>query len=99
MRLTNNVDFPYLLLLVSGGHSQILIAEGPFSYKLLGSTIDDAIGEAFDKTAKLLGFPYPGGPHIEREALKADTRRYDLPRPLLKHTALQLKCSFSFIWA
>ena len=65
-RLTDGLEFPYLLLLVSGGHSQILLVEGLGTYRRWGTTIDDALGEAFDKTAKLLGLPYPGGPASER---------------------------------
>lgn len=68
VRLTNGVDFPYLLLLVSGGHCQLLIAEGVGRYRRLGTTIDDAVGEAFDKTARLLGLGYPGGPAVEQAA-------------------------------
>ena len=68
VRLLDDVPFPYLLLLVSGGHSQLLVVEGVGKYKRLGTTIDDAVGEAFDKTAKMLGLGYPGGPAVEREA-------------------------------
>ena len=81
-RLTGQADFPFLLLLVSGGHTQILRVGGVGDYQRWGTTIDDALGEAFDKTAKLLGLPYPGGPAVEREALKGDPRRFALPRPL-----------------
>jgi N6-L-threonylcarbamoyladenine synthase len=81
-RLTDGVDFPYLLLLVSGGHTQLLAVEGVGRYRRLGSTIDDALGEAFDKTAKLLGLPYPGGPNVERAAAQGDPERFRLPRPL-----------------
>jgi len=70
------------VLLVSGGHSQFLTAEGIGDYRRLGTTIDDALGEAFDKAAKLLGLAYPGGPEIERAALSGDPARFDLPRPL-----------------
>jgi N6-L-threonylcarbamoyladenine synthase len=80
--LTDRVAFPYLLLLVSGGHTQLLAVEGVGSYRRLGTTIDDALGEAFDKTAKLLGLPYPGGPNVERTAREGDPRRFPLPRPL-----------------
>jgi N6-L-threonylcarbamoyladenine synthase len=82
-RLTDNVAFPYLVLLVSGGHSQFLAAEGVGSYRRLGTTIDDALGEAFDKAAKLLGLPYPGGPEIEKAAAVGNPARFDLPRPLV----------------
>ena len=71
-RLTNQLDFPYLLLLVSGGHSQILIVKDVGSYKLLGTTLDDAVGEAFDKIAKLLGIDMPGGPNLEQLAIRGD---------------------------
>lgn len=86
-RLSDDVAFPYLLLLVSGGHTQILVVEGVGQYKRLGTTIDDALGEAFDKTAKLMGLPYPGGPEVEKIALECqDTesalRRFPLPRPM-----------------
>jgi len=81
-RLTDHVDFPYCLFLVSGGHTQILAVRGVGDYVLLGNTMDDAIGEAFDKTAKLLGLPYPGGPQVEQEAKNGDPHRFALPRPL-----------------
>lgn len=81
-RLTDQVDYPYLLLLVSGGHSQILCVNGPGSYERWSSTIDDAVGECFDKTAKLLGLPYPGGPSIEARAVDGDPERFRFPRPL-----------------
>jgi N6-L-threonylcarbamoyladenine synthase len=82
-RLTDGLAFPYLLLLVSGGHSQFLAVEGVGDYRLLGSTIDDALGEAFDKAAKLLGLAYPGGPEIEVAAKRGNGARFALPRPLL----------------
>ncbi len=81
-RLTDDIAFPYLLLLVSGGHCQLLIVEGVGRYVRLGTTIDDAAGEAFDKSAKLLGLGYPGGPLIERAARGGDAARFDLPRPM-----------------
>ncbi len=81
-RLTDDVSFPYLLLLVSGGHCQLLIVEGVGRYVRLGTTIDDAAGEAFDKSAKLLGLGYPGGPLIEQAARSGDGARFDLPRPM-----------------
>jgi len=82
-RLTDGVAFPYLLLLVSGGHSQILRVDGVGQYKRIGTTIDDALGEAFDKTAKLLQLGYPGGPAVEKMAMDGDPRRIVLPRPLI----------------
>jgi N6-L-threonylcarbamoyladenine synthase len=78
-----NLTFPYLLLLVSGGHCQVLLVEGVGRYRRLATTIDDAAGEAFDKTAKLLGLGYPGGPAVERSALSGDPKAVPLPRPLL----------------
>jgi N6-L-threonylcarbamoyladenine synthase len=81
-RLTDGVDFPYLLLLVSGGHSQLVAVNGVGDYRRLGSTVDDALGEAFDKAAKLLGLPYPGGPRVELAAEKGDPTRFDFPRPM-----------------
>ena len=81
-RLTDGVGFPYLLLLVSGGHCQLLVVEGVGGYRRLGTTIDDAVGEAFDKTAKLLGLGFPGGPAVERAAAAGDPRALPLPRPL-----------------
>ncbi len=91
-RLSDGIDFPYLLLLVSGGHCQLLVVDGVGRYRRLGTTIDDAVGEAFDKTAKLLGLPYPGGPAIERLARDGDPRRFRLPRPMLGRPG----CDFSF---
>ncbi len=81
-RLSAGVEFPFLLLLISGGHCQLLAVEGVGRFKLYGSTIDDAVGEAFDKTAKLMGLPYPGGPRIEELAKGGNPRRFALPRPL-----------------
>jgi N6-L-threonylcarbamoyladenine synthase len=78
-----DLQFPYLLLLVSGGHCQLLLVEGVGAYRRLATTIDDAAGEAFDKTAKLLGLGYPGGPAVERAALRGDPRAVPLPRPLV----------------
>jgi len=91
-RLVGDIGFPYLLLLVSGGHCQLLIVEGVGRYRRLGSTIDDAAGEAFDKTAKLLDLGYPGGPAIERLARDGDPGRFELPRPLTGRPG----CDFSF---
>lgn len=81
-RLTNGLDFPYLLLLVSGGHTQIVLVSGVGSYERWATTIDDALGEAFDKTAKLIGLPYPGGPNVEKAAASGDARRFAFPRPM-----------------
>lgn len=78
-----DLDFPYLLLLVSGGHCQLLLVKGVGEYRRLATTIDDAAGEAFDKTAKLLGLGYPGGPAVERVAIDGDPRAVPLPRPLM----------------
>ena len=82
-RLVGNAAFPYLVLLASGGHTQILAVKGVGDYDRLGATQDDAIGEAFDKTAKLLGLAYPGGPAIEAAAAEGDPERFALPRPLM----------------
>ncbi|MBS0469910.1 MAG: tRNA (adenosine(37)-N6)-threonylcarbamoyltransferase complex transferase subunit TsaD [Proteobacteria bacterium] len=81
-RLTEGVEFPYLLLLISGGHCQLLAVEGVGKFKLYGTTIDDAVGEAFDKVAKLLRLPYPGGPRLEEAARQGNPKRYALPRPM-----------------
>jgi N6-L-threonylcarbamoyladenine synthase len=82
-RLTDAIEFPYCLFLASGGHTQIVAVLGVGKYVRLGTTVDDAIGEAFDKTAKLLGLAYPGGPEVEREAKNGDPQRFILPRPML----------------
>ncbi|MGY6569342.1 MAG: tRNA (adenosine(37)-N6)-threonylcarbamoyltransferase complex transferase subunit TsaD [Salinarimonas sp.] len=82
-RLTDGIAFPYLLLLASGGHTQLIAVRGVGDYVKIGGTIDDAIGEAFDKVAKLLGLPYPGGPHVEDAAKRGDPQRFHLPRPML----------------
>jgi N6-L-threonylcarbamoyladenine synthase len=81
-RLTDGLDFPYLLLLVSGGHTQLVLVTGVGAYERWASTIDDALGEAFDKTAKLLSLPYPGGPSVEDAASRGDPTRFRFPRPL-----------------
>ena len=81
-RLTHGATFPYLLLLISGGHCQLLGVLGVGAYRLYGTTIDDAVGEAFDKTAKLLGLAYPGGPEIEKLAAHGNPKRYVFPRPM-----------------
>jgi len=83
-RLTDGLDFPYLLLLASGGHTQIIGVLGVGEYRRLGTTVDDAIGEAFDKVAKMLGLPYPGGPQVELAAALGNPRRFDFPRPMLR---------------
>lgn len=91
-RLTDNVTFPYLMLLVSGGHCQFLIAKDVEEFQRLGGTIDDAPGEAFDKTAKILGLSQPGGPAVQAEAALGDPRRFGFPRPLLDRPG----CDMSF---
>ena len=92
-RLTDQIAFPYLMLLVSGGHCQFLIAHGPEEFTRLGGTIDDAPGEAFDKTARLLGLPQPGGPSVEAEAKSGDPKRFAFPRPLLDRPGCDLSFS------
>ncbi len=92
-RLTDDLAFPYLVLLVSGGHCQFLAVEGPARFRRLGGTIDDAAGEAFDKVAKLLGLPQPGGPAIERAAASGDAARFAFPRPLLEREGADLSFS------
>lgn len=92
-RLTDGIVYPYLMLLVSGGHCQFLAVEGPETFHRLGSTIDDAPGEAFDKIAKLLALPQPGGPHVEREAASGDPSRFRFPRPLLDRPGCDLSFS------
>ena len=91
-KITNKIKFPYLLLLISGGHTQYLEVNGVNKYKRLGTTIDDALGEAFDKTAKLLGIEFPGGPKIEEWAKKGDENYFKLPKPILKTGG----CNLSF---
>ena len=91
-RLTDQIDYPYLMLLVSGGHCQFLLVEGTDEFTRLGGTIDDAPGEAFDKTARLLGLPQPGGPSVEAEARMGDAARSAFPRPLLDREG----CDMSF---
>ena len=81
-RLTDTIAFPYLLLLVSGGHTQLVAVKGVGDYMRLGATVDDAVGEAFDKIAKMLGLPYPGGPLVERHAAEGDPERFAFPRPM-----------------
>ena len=91
-KLNSKITYPYLLLLISGGHSQYLNVYGLGKYKRLGTTIDDALGEAFDKTAKLLGIEFPGGPQIEILAQKGDPNKYDLPKPIFNKGG----CNLSF---
>ena len=91
-KLNSKLKYPYLLLLISGGHSQFLNVQGLGKYKRLGTTIDDALGEAFDKTAKLLGVEFPGGPQIEILAKKGDPNKYDLPKPIFNKGG----CNLSF---
>ena len=92
-RLTDGVKFPYLLLLVSGGHTQILLVRGVGDYQRWATTIDDALGEAFDKTAKLLGLPYPGGPNVERVAKSGNGNAHAFPRPLQGRETLDMSFS------
>jgi N6-L-threonylcarbamoyladenine synthase len=82
-RLTDKLEFPYCLFLASGGHTQIVAVAGVGNYVRLGTTVDDAMGEAFDKVAKMLGLPYPGGPEVERAARGGDPKRFAFPRPML----------------
>lgn len=91
-RMFEHIEFPYLLLLISGGHSQFLITEGVGKYKRIGTSIDDALGEAFDKTAKMIGLSYPGGPKIEKLAEKGDPNFYKLPKPIFNNPG----CNMSF---
>ena len=90
--LNSKIKFPYLLLLISGGHSQFVSVEGLGIYKRLGTTIDDAVGEAFDKTAKLLGIEFPGGPQIEKYAEKGNPNKFILPKPIINRGG----CNLSF---
>lgn len=96
VRMTDATAFPYLLLLVSGGHCQLISVNGLADYHCLGTTRDDAVGEAFDKAAKLLRLGYPGGPEIEARALSGDPTKFDLPRPLLRSSDATTACDFSF---
>jgi N6-L-threonylcarbamoyladenine synthase len=91
-KLNSELNYPYLLLLISGGHTQFLSVQGLGSYKRLGTTIDDAVGEAFDKTAKLLGIEFPGGPQIEVYAKKGNPNKYLLPKPIFHKGG----CNLSF---
>ena len=94
-RLTNDLEFPYLLLLISGGHCQILFANGVSNYEKIGETIDDALGEAFDKVAQMLDLPYPGGPSVERLAKDGDEKRFKFSRPLIGDKNHLFNFSFS----
>ena len=91
-KLNSKLDYPYLLLLISGGHSQFLSVQSLGRYKRLGTTIDDALGETFDKTAKMLGIDFPGGPQIEILASKGNPKKYDLPKPIYNKGG----CNLSF---
>ena len=91
-KLVTKLDYPYLLLLISGGHSQYLSVQGLGKYKRLGTTIDDALGEAFDKTAKLIGIEFPGGPLLEKFAEKGDPEKFQLPKPIINKGG----CNLSF---
>ncbi len=90
--LHSKLKYPYLLLLISGGHSQYLSVNGLGNYKRLGTTIDDALGEAFDKTAKILGIEFPGGPKLEKFAEKGDPNKFELPKPIINKGG----CNLSF---
>ncbi len=92
-RLTDALEFPYVLLLASGGHTQLVGVLGVGEYRRLGATVDDAIGEAFDKVAKMLGLPYPGGPQVERAAAQGDPSRFDFPRPMLRRPSADFSLS------
>ena len=92
-RLTNQISYPYLMLLVSGGHCQFLLVKGPKDFERIGGTIDDAPGEAFDKIARLLGLPQPGGPSVEKCSISGNPYRFQLPRPLLKRSGCDLSFS------
>ena len=91
-KLNSKLEFPYLLLLISGGHTQFLSVESLGKYKRLGTTIDDALGEAFDKTAKIIGIEFPGGPKIEKYAEKGNKHRFKLPKPIFNRGG----CNLSF---
>jgi len=91
-KLHSKIEYPYLLLLISGGHTQYLSVNGLGNYKRLGTTIDDALGEAYDKTAKLLGIEFPGGPKLEKFAKKGDPNKFELPKPIINKGG----CNLSF---
>jgi N6-L-threonylcarbamoyladenine synthase len=86
-------EYPFVALLVSGGHTQLVRVDGLGEYALLGESLDDAAGEAFDKTAKMLGLPYPGGPHVARLAEHGDPGRFEFPRPMVKQGGLDFSFS------
>ena len=86
-------SFPFLTLLISGGHCLLINSQSLGSYQIIGQTLDDAVGEAFDKVAKLLGLPYPGGPHIEKIALNGNPKAYDFPRPMIHSDNLDMSLS------
>ena len=93
-RMNRAIDFPFICLLVSGGHCQILLAKDYNKFKVIGETLDDAVGEAYDKIAKILGYNYPGGPIIEKLALKCKGRyHFNLPKPLIKDKSNNLSFS------
>jgi len=92
-QINDKVSFPFLLLLISGGHTQFYIVNNIGSYKLLGSTVDDSVGECFDKVAKMIGMPYPGGKYIELKAKGGDKNRFNFPQPLLKKNNLDFSFS------
>lgn len=94
-RLTNNVNYPYLLLLISGGHCQIINVKNFSNYQKIGETIDDALGEAFDKVAQMLGLPYPGGPALEELAKKGNENRFNFSKPLIYDKNHLFNFSFS----
>lgn len=91
-RLSDTTEYPFLLLLVSGGHCQFVAVQGLGKYKILGATMDDAVGEAFDKVARMLGLSFPGGPQIEKYAKRGDANRFDFPKPIYH----QKNCDMSF---
>ncbi len=92
VRLLHTVEFPFLLLIISGGHCQFLVAQDVGKYIQLGTTLDDSLGETFDKVAKMLGLEYPGGPIIEKKAIKGDSKKFNFPRALIRRPG----CDFSF---
>ncbi|MFN9959090.1 MAG: tRNA (adenosine(37)-N6)-threonylcarbamoyltransferase complex transferase subunit TsaD, partial [bacterium] len=89
----SGLRFPFLALLVSGGHTQIMQVDGLGQYQMLGETIDDAAGEAFDKSAQLLGLGYPGGPEIARWSSQGNSKRVELPRPLVERPSVDFRCA------
>ncbi len=93
VQINNEVSFPFILLLITGGHTQLYLVKKIGSYDLLGTTIDDSVGECFDKVAKMLGMPYPGGKHIEQKAERGIKDKYNFPRPLLKNKSFDFSFS------